>query len=155
MGTGFCIRQSMMMMRQVVPAGCRHCLQLMIRKAAAEMPAGSGQCIVENIVRIIHLINPVNGLQAAFIEAGVVRHKWVIFQQRMDLLPDLREHRRVLRIFRSQTVHLAAEPLVVFRLRMDETVERIDDDVIADNDHANAAHAARLLVRGLEIQTVV
>ena len=155
MGTGFCIRQSVMMARQVVPAGCRHCLQLMIRKAAAEMPTGSCQGVVKNIVRIIHLINPVNGFQATFIKPGVVRHKWVIFQQRMDLLPDLREHRRVLRIFRSQTVHLAAEPLVVFRLRMDETVERIDDDVIADNDHANAAHAARLLIRGLEVQAIV
>ena len=155
MRTGLCISKSMMMARQVVPAGCCHCLQLMIRKAAAEMPAGSGQCIVENIVRIIHLINPVNGLQAAFIEAGVVRHQWVIFQQRMDLLPDLREHRRVLRIFRPKTVHLAAEPLVVLRFRMDETVERIDDDVIADDNHADAAHATRLLVRGLEVQAIV
>ena len=30
MGTGFCIRKSVMMARQVVPAGCRHCLQLVI-----------------------------------------------------------------------------------------------------------------------------
>ena len=155
MRTGLCISKSMMMARQVVPASRCHCLELMIRKAVSEMPAGSSQCIVENIVRIIHLINPVNGLQAAFIEAGVVRHKWVIFQQRMDLLPDLREHRRILCIFRAQAVHLAAEPLVVFRLRMDETVERIDDDVIADDNHADAAHAARLLVRGLEVQAVV
>ena len=155
MGTGLCISQSVMMARQVVPASRCYCLELMIRKTAAEMLAGSGQCIVENVVRVVHLVHPVNGLQAAFIDAGVVRNKWVIFQQRMDLLPDLREHRCILRIFRSQTVHLAAEPLVVFRLRMDETVERIDDDVIADNDHANAAYAARLLVRGLEIQAVV
>ena len=155
MGTGLCISQSVMMARQVVPASCRHCLELMIRKAAAEMSAGSGQCIVENIVRIIHLINPVNGLQAAFIEAGVVRHKRVIFQQRMDLLPDLWEHRRIFSIFRSKTVHLAAEPLVVFRLRMNETVERIHDDVIPDNDYADAAHAARLLIRGLEVQAIV
>ena len=144
-----------MMVRQVVPAGCRHCLQLVIRKTAAEMPTGCGQCIVENVVRVVYLVHPVNGLQAAFIEAGVVRNKWVIFQQRMDLLPDLREHRCILRIFRAQAVHLAAEPRVVFRLRMDEAVERIDDDVISDDNHANAAHATRLLVRGLEIQTVV
>ena len=155
MRTGLCISQSVMMARQIVPAGCSHCLELMIRKAAAEMPAGSGQCIVENIVRIIHLIDPVYGFQAAFIEAGVVRHKWVIFQQRMDLLPDLREHRRVLRILRPKTVHLAAEPLIVFRLRMDEAVEGIHDDVIADDNHADAAHAARLLIRGLEVQAVV
>ena len=145
----------MMMARQVVPAGCRHCLELMIWKAAAEMTTGSGQCIVENVVWIIHLVHPVHGFEATFIEAGVVRHKWVIFQQRMDLLPDLREHRRVLRILRPKAVHLAAEPLVVFRLRMDETVERIDDDVIADDNHADAAHAARLLIRGLEVQAVV
>ena len=155
MRTGLCISKSMMMARQVVPASRCHCLELMIRKAVSEMPAGSSQCIVENIVRIIHLINPVNGLQAAFIEAGVVRHQWVILQQWMDLLPDLREYRRVLSILRPKTVHLAAEPLVVFRLRMDETVEGIDDNVIADNDYADAAHAARLLVRGLEVQAIV
>ena len=154
-GTGFCIRQSVMMARQVVPASRCHCLELMIRKAATEMPTGCGQCIVKNIVRIVHLVDPVNGLQAAFIEAGVVRHERVIFQQRMDLLPDLREHRCILRIFRAQAVHLAAEPLVVFRLRMDETVEGIHDDVIADDNHADAAHAARLLVRSLEVQAIL
>ena len=153
--TGLCISKSMMMARQVVPASRCHCLELMIRKAATEMPTGCGQCIVKNIVRIVHLVDPVNGLQAAFIEAGVVRHQWVILQQWMDLLPDLREHRRVLRILRPKTVHLAAEPLVVFRLRMNEAVEGIHDNVIADNDYADAAHAARLLVRSLEVQAII
>lgn len=37
---------------------------------------------------------------------------------------------------------------------MNEAVEGIHDDVVADYDHADAAHAARLLVRGLEVQTV-
>ena len=155
MSTGFCISQSVMMAPQVVPAGCRHCLQLVIRKTAAEMPTGSCQGVGKNIVRIVHLVHPVNGFQATFIKPGVVRYERVIFQQRMDLLPDLREHRRVLRILRPKTVHLAAEPLVVFRFRMDETVERIDDDVIPDNDYADAAHAAWLLVRGLEVQAIV
>lgn len=155
MGAGLGIRQSVMMVRQVVPAGGGHCLQLMIRKTMAEMPAGSGQCIVENIVRVVHLVDPVNGFQAAFIKAGIVRHKWVIFQQRMDLFPDLWEHWRILSIFRSKTVHLAAEPLIVFRLRMNEAVEGIHDNVIADNDYADAAHAARLLVRSLEVQAII
>ena len=145
----------MMMARQVVPASRCHCLQLMIRKAAAEMPTGSRQCIVENVVWIIHLIDPVHGFEATFIKPGVVRHQRVIFQQRMDLFPDLWEHWRILSIFRSKTVHLAAEPLIVFRLRMDEAVEGIHDDVIADDNHADAAHAARLLVRGLEVQTII
>ena len=155
MRTGLCISKSMMMARQVVPASRCHCLELMIWKAAAEMPAGSGQCIVENVVRVVHLVDPVNGFQAAFIKAGIVRHKWVIFQQRLDLFPDLWEHWRILSIFRSKTVHLAAEPLIVFRLRMDEAVEGIHDDVIADDNHADAAHAARLLVRSLEVQAIV
>ena len=119
------------------------------------MPAGSGQGIVENVVWIIHLIDPVHGFEATFIKPGVVRHQRVIFQQRLDLFPDLWEHWRILSIFRSKTVHLAAEPLIVFRLRMDEAVERIDDDVIADNDYADAAHAAWLLIRGLEVQAIV
>ena len=145
----------MMMARQVVPAGGGYCLQLMIRKAASEMPTGCGQCVVKNIVRIVHLINPVNGFEATFIKPGIMRHQRVILQQWMDLFPDLWEHWRILSIFRSKTVHLAAEPLIVFRLRMDEAVEGIHDDVIADDNHADAAHAARLLIRGLEVQTVV
>ena len=154
-GAGFSIGEGVVVIEEGVTAGGSHSVELVVGKALAEVPAGGSQGIQEAIAGIVEAVGPKDGFEAAFIEAGVVRHKWVIFQQRMDLLPDLREHRRVLRIFRSQTVHLAAEPLVVFRLRMDETVERIDDDVIADNDHANAAHAARLLVRGLEIQAVV
>lgn len=74
MSTGLSISQSMMMARQVVPAGCCRCLKLVVGKSAAEMPAGCGQGIVEDIVKIIHLINPVNGFQAAFIKAGIVRY---------------------------------------------------------------------------------
>lgn len=52
MRTGLCVRKSMMMACQVVPASRCHCLELMIRKAATEMPTGCGQCIVKNIVRM-------------------------------------------------------------------------------------------------------
>ena len=73
----------------------------------------------------------------------------------MDLLPNLGKDRGILRIFRAKPVYLTAEPLVVFRLRMNEAVEGIYDNVIADDDHADAAHAARLFVRGLEVQAIV
>ena len=48
-------------------------------------------------------------------------------------------------------MHLPAEPLVIFRLRMDKAMERIHDRPVADDDHAYAAYAAALLVRRLEI----
>ena len=82
-------------------------------------------------------------------------YQWIILQQWTNRLPDFREHWRIFSIFRPQTMHLATEPLVVFRLRMDEAVEGIHDDVIADDDYADTAHAARLLVRGLEIQAII
>ena len=43
--TRFCIRQSVMMIRQIVAASSRHRMELVIRQAVAEMATGSGQRI--------------------------------------------------------------------------------------------------------------
>ncbi len=151
----FGICQGVVMLRQVKAAGSGNCLKLMVREEMTKMSAGGCQRIKEDIVRIVHLIDSVNSLQTAFIEARIMSDQWIILQQWTNPLPDFREHRRIFSIFRSQTMHLATEPLVVFGLRMDEAVEGIHDDVITDDDYADTAHAARLLVRGLEIQAVV
>ena len=106
---------------------------------------------MEHIVRIIHLVNLKNSLQASLIKAGVVCHQWQALNLRCYLLPDIREHWGIVRIFRPQAMDFLAELLVVFRLRMNEAVERVNDLSATDDNHTHAANTARLFVRRLEI----
>lgn len=134
-----------------IPAGFRNRMQLMVRQEPAEDAAGGGAGVAEFIIGIIHLIHAENRLQAALVEAAVVRHQRQPLDHRRHLRPYFREHRSVLRILRTQTVHAAAEPLVIFRLRTDETVELVDYLPSPYDHHPDRAHAAAALVGGLEI----
>ena len=88
MGAGFRIGQGMMVIGQVITAGCGNRLQLMVRQIAAEMVTGGRKCIMELILGIIHLIHPENRSQASFIEPAVVSHKRKSLNPRGYLLPD-------------------------------------------------------------------
>ena len=87
MGTGFRIGQGMMVIGQVITAGCGNCLQLMVRQTAAEMITGGRKCIMELILGIIHLIHFENLFQTSFIEPAVMRHKREALNLRGYLLP--------------------------------------------------------------------
>ena len=71
---GLCIRKGVMVVHEVISAGCCDGLQLMVRKLAAEMLSGSRQGVVELIIGIVHLIDTEHGLETSFIETGVVRN---------------------------------------------------------------------------------
>ena len=75
MSTSLGIGQGMMVIGQVITAGCGNRLQLMVRQTAAEMVTGGRKCIMELILGIIHLIHSENLLQTSFIEPAVVSHK--------------------------------------------------------------------------------
>ena len=140
-----------MMPGKVVSAGCGDGLELMVGQAATKVTAGCGQRIKEPVIRIVHLIDPEHLPQTALVKTGIVGNKRQTFNHRRYLLPNRREYRRILRIFRPKTVDLPAEPLVVLRLRMDETVERIHHFPAPDNDHPYAAYTAALLVGGFKV----
>ena len=91
MGTGFRIGQGMMVIGQVITAGCGNRLQLMVRQTAAEILTGGRKCIIELILGIIHLIHPENLFQTSFIEPAVVCHKREALNLRGYLLPDIRK----------------------------------------------------------------
>ena len=148
---GLCISKGVMVVHEVISAGCCDGLELMVREPAAEVTSGSREGVVELIVGIVHLIYPEDSLEAPFIEAGIVRHEGEALDERFNLLPDIGEHRSVIRVLRTQTVDLLAEPLVVFRLGMYEAVERVHDFPAAHYHHANGADAGRLLVCRLEV----
>ena len=67
------------------------------------------------------------------------------------LIPDIREERGILRIVRAEAMDLLAEPGVVVRVRMNETVEGVHHFPIAHDDDAHGADAAGAAVGGFEI----
>lgn len=106
---------------------------------------------MEDIIRIIHPIDTEDSFQAAFVETGVVCHKGKPVYEGRGLFPDKREDRRPVRIFGSESVNLAAEPLAVVRLGMDQAIVGIDNLPAADHHYSHAAHAGRLLVGRLKV----
>ena len=94
MGTGLGIGQGMMVIGQVITAGCGNRLQLMVRQTAAEMLTGGRKCIIELILGIIHPVHFENLFQTSFIEPAVVSHKRKSFNLRGYLLPDTRKKHR-------------------------------------------------------------
>ena len=80
-----------------------------------------------------------------------MRDKRESFDQRCNFFPYIRKHRGVFRIFRSQAMHLPAEPLVIFRFRMDKAVEAIYDLSVAYDHYSYAAYAGPAFVCRLEI----
>ena len=141
----------MMMAGKIVPAGGGDRLELMVGKGSPEVKSGGRQGIMEDIVGIIHPVDPKDRFQTALIKDAVMGHHRVSFQQWFNLRPDLREDGRVLRVLGPQAVNLLAEPLVVLGLRVDERVEGVHDDVVADDDNTDGAHAGSLLIRRLEV----
>ena len=75
------------MVNKIVSTGCGNCLQLMVGKPMPKVLPGCGQRIVELIIRIVHPVHPMHGLQAAFVESGIVRHKWQAINQGRHLRP--------------------------------------------------------------------
>ena len=142
-----------MVVHEVISAGCGDGLELMVRKLAAEMLPGSRQGVVELVVWVVHLIYLEDSLETSFIETGVVRNEGEALDERFNPLPHIREHRSVIRVLRTQTVDLLAEPLVVLRLGVDETVEGVHNLPVTHDHHSDGAYTGGLLVRRLEINS--
>ena len=140
-----------MVVGEIVAAGGGDGLQLVVRQGGAELAAGCRERVMELIIRIIHLVCAKCGLEAALVEAGIVRDQRQPFDVRLDLLPHIREDRRVLRVAFAQPVDALAEPLIILRLRVDQRVEFIRYLAVAHHDDADGADARRAFVRGLEI----
>ena len=140
-----------MVVRKVIAASGRDSLELMVRKTMAEMPPGGPQSVVELIFRIIHLIYPEHCFEAALVETGVVRHERKSLNQRLYLFPDIRKKGSVLSVFGAKPVDPHAEPLVIFRLRMDQAVEAVGDLTVPHHHDPDTAHAGRALISRLDI----
>lgn len=136
---------------EVVAAGSGNGLQLVVREGIPEMLSGRSQGVIELIVRVIHLVYLKHIFQASLVERAIMRHKRKPLNPGCNLLPNVREDRCVLGVFFRQSMHLLAEPLIVFRFRIDETVKLVHNLPIAHNNDADAAHAGPALIGRLEI----
>lgn len=66
-------------------------------------------------------------------------------------MPYVRKDWSSVRVLVRETVNLLTEPGIVVGFGLDETIERVGDEAVANNHHTHAAHAAALSVGGLEI----
>ena len=149
-GACLSIGQGVVMVQEVKATGGGDSLELVVGQETAEIVPGSPQRIVENIVRVIHPVDPEDGLQAAFVEGRIVRHEGESFDEGFDLLPDIGEYRCILRIFRPESMDPPAEPLVILGFRMDQAVEPVHDLPVPDDDDSHAAYAAGTLLKGVK-----
>ncbi len=151
MRTSLRIGKGMVMVCKVIAASGGDGLELVVRELLPKMSSRCRQRVIEFIVRIVHLINAEDLFETAFIKWTVVGDQRQPLDKRFNLLPDEGEDGRIFGVFRSQPMHLPAEPLVVLWLRMDQAVEPVNDLSIAHDDNTDAADAARALIGCLEI----
>ena len=72
MGTCFGIGEGVVVMLQIEPTGMGHRVQLVVGQTFSKMSARSDAGAMKLIIGIIHLIQPKNGFQAAFIKHAVM-----------------------------------------------------------------------------------
>lgn len=61
-------------------------------------------------------------------------------------LPNTRKYRGAVSIFFTKAVHPAAEPLIVFRLRMNKAIKTVKNLSFTYNDHTDTANAAAAFI---------
>ncbi len=105
------------------------------------MAPGGGKGVVENIIGIIHPVHAEGGFETALVKGGVMGNKGKISNDGHYLFPDFRKYWCVFRVLLAQAVNAFAEPLIVFRLRMDEAVEGVGNYSVPYNYHTHAAYA--------------
>ena len=86
---------------EVVTAIGSYGLELMVGEERAQLSSGGTAGAMEFVVGIFDLIHLEYGLQASFIEGGVVSYQRQTFYLRRNRCPDLREDNRILRVFQS------------------------------------------------------
>ena len=123
----------------------------MVGEPAAEVTSGSRQGVVELVVRVVHPIHFEHSLETSFIETGVVRNEREALDERFNLLPDVWEYRCIFSVLRPKSVNPLAEPLVVLRLGVDETIEGVHNISVTHYHHSDGAYAGGLLVCRLEV----
>ena len=146
----------MVMVLEVIATGSSYGMELMIRQRTAKLPARCSQSIVKAVVRIVHLIDSEHSFQTTFVEAGIMSHEWdsgnlvsyiikILIRKEylnnsfLQLLPYFGKHRRTLCITFRDAMYPLTPIVIIVRLRLDQTVERVNYLPITHHDHSDGA----------------
>ena len=141
----------MMVVFQMISAGLGDSVKLVVREEFAEVTAGGPAGAKELIIRVIHLVAAEHSLEAALVEGTVVGHKRQALDERLYLLPDVRENGSVFGIFLPQTVHAGGPIILVVRIGLNQRIETVDKLAVADDDNAHRTDARGTVVGCFEI----
>ena len=84
MRAGFGVGEGVVMVLKIEAAGGGDSLKLVVGESAAEVAPRGGKSIEELVVRVIHLVDPEDGLEATFVEAAVVCDQWEALHKRFN-----------------------------------------------------------------------
>src|SRR5574344_1071823 len=141
-----------MMIGQIISTGFGHSLQLMVWQIIPEIIPRCFQRVVEDIIRVIHLICPECSLEASFVESGIMRYQWKALDAWCNLFPDIRKYRSLVRISLRQSVNSLAAPVVIVRLRLNQGVESFDEFATTHDNNAHRAYAGRVRIGSLKVE---
>ena len=113
----------MMVVLQVISTSCGNDVEVVM--SSRPTLAGGYAGTVKLIVGIVHLVDAEDSLQATLVKCLVVSDQWQSLYERLYLLPYFGKYRCILRVFSTQTMHLAAPVIIILRLGLDEGIELI------------------------------
>lgn len=151
MCASLCISQCMMVVRQIVPAGIGHRVELMVGQLPTEDPPRGTARTEELIAGPRHIEQPETGPQTPFVERSVVRHQRQPLDPGCDLGPYASEIGRSSRIRSRQPVYLGAETAIIIRIGMDQPIDRIDNPTLAHDHHSDRTDTGAFAVGRFEI----
>jgi hypothetical protein len=117
----------------------------------AKHSASDTEGVIKLIVGVVHLIATEGSLQTPFIKWFVVGNEGQALYQWFYLCPYLGEDAGVLGVLTAEAMNLTAPVVIVVRLWLDEGVVSVNYLTIADDDDADGADAAALVVGGFEV----
>lgn len=146
----FCIRQGMVVLREIVPAPGGNCLKLVVLQLGKHYLGGSvGVVNLEPFPP--HVVVLEQRFQAPLLEIAAMRHKRQPAKLLLHLIPHLRKYRGTVGVLLPDAVNPRGEEVVMVGKGLHQTVKRLHNLAVAHNHDANAANTRSLAVCRLEI----
>lgn len=139
------------MIGQIITAGSRDSIELMIRQSTAEIAARGLASAVETIVGIGHLVACESRTKTPLVETAEMGHQRETLDSLNDIGPHLRKIVGIIRIGARQPVHGHIARRIIIRRGMDKAVILIGYFSVSDHHYTNAAYARWISVGRFEI----
>lgn len=111
-----------MVVPEVIAACSGDRLKVVMGEVRQDFP-GRPASVVEDVVRVVHLVYAEDFLETSFVERAVVGDQRELAYERRSLLPYMSEARSILRVLGAEAMDALAEPLIVVRFGVDQAIE--------------------------------